>query len=624
MRFLLFLFSCSISVATSLFAQTTLFESIEYKTAYEKGTRSRSGVPGPEYWQNHASYEIKAIFNPEKSEVAGHLRVQYFNNSPDSLTQVVFKLMQNLYQRGAGRQMPVDTENLHNGIVIENVTIDEAQIEEKSIRVSGTVMRLPLQTPQGKRSITIEMDFVTPVPKTAGFRSGHVDSTSVFVAYWFPQVAVYDDIFGWDTDEYMGIPEAYNDFSDYYIELTLPSEYNVWATGKHMNPKDIFTDDIIARIRASQTAKSPVTIISEEDFRQPDGKTHTWKFKADKVPDFAWGASSHYIWQGMAANNPDASHTCWVQSAWPQGATNFDWVVDIAKKSVEAFSTSFPGVPYPYFKHISFRGTKGGGMEFPMLANNDVASDSTSTILVTAHELAHNYYPFMMGVNERKYGWWDESMTTLMESFIQKKVYKKSKTHGFFNRKVTFNYLAASHELMPVMTETSNIMKVMPSIVNFYIKGAAAFDILIDLIGEDQFYSLNRKFMEIWKGKHPTPYDFFYFINAQTGRNLNWFWSTWFFSFGYPDPGIADVVQNDEYVAVTITNEGGFPVPFKLLIMFDDDATAEQVFDADVWKNNTKKTMIRIPVIKKVKSVALDSRYSYDANPANNSFSFEE
>ncbi len=601
--------------------KSTLFESIEYTNAYEKGTRSRTGKPGETYWQNRSDYEIKARFYPDSSLIKGTLKVTYFNESPDSLNSLVLKLMQNVYKKGANRQMAIDIENIHDGIKIENVSFNGSVLDENSIAISGTVMRISLPNLiKSKTNCTLEMDFVTPIPKTSGFRSGTIDSTSFFIAYWFPQVAVYDDIFGWDTDEYVGVAENYNEFSNYHVELTLPSQYHIWATGKHTNKDDIYPAGIIDRIEQSKSSKKPVLILSEEDFKTADGKVNIWKFTAENVPDFAWGASDHYVWEGASANNPDSLHAVWVQTAYPLGAKHFNWVLSVSQKSVELFSNHFPGIPYPYFKHITFRGTDGGGMEFPMLANNNVAMDSTSTIMVTAHELAHNYFPFMMGINERKYGWWDETMTTLMESFINDYAYPRYKVRGFFNRKMSFNIISPDHDILPIITETSNIMKVMPSIINYYVKGPAAMDILMNLIGTDKFYAYTWEFMKIWSWKHPTPYDFFNFINEKEGKNLNWFWHSWFFSYGYPDLAIADAHQNESYLKIKVINAGGLPVPFKLTIDYADGRNADEEYNVDIWAKDTGSADIRIPVSGTVDKVTLDGTFSYDVRPKNNEY----
>jgi hypothetical protein len=609
-------------LCTSVFSfgqKSALFESREYKAAYERGTRSRDGLPTEKYWQNHASYDIKAEFDPTTHLITGHLSVKYFNESPDSLNSIIFKLMQNVYQKGAVRQMAVDVVNLHDGIVIRNVRFEGADIPESFVSHSGTVMSIKLPGYIRKSShCTISMDFVTPVPVTSGFRSGTVDSTSFFIAYWFPQVAVYDDIFGWDKDEYVGVPENYNDFSSYKVELKLPSQYNIWATGKHMNEKEIFSEAVLLRIEESKVSKIPVTIIDEKDFRKEDGKKHTWKFEAENIPDFAWGASDHYIWEGMAARNPNPSSLCWVQTAYPRGAANFDWVLGVAKNSVEVFSNGFPGVPYPYFKHITFRGTKGGGMEFPMIANNNIAVDSIGTIMVTAHELAHNYFPFMMGVNERKYGWWDETMTTMMESYLHEKVYPDHKINWFFDFKTSFPYLSPGHDILPLMTETSSMMKVMPTIINFYNKGPAMMQILEKYLGTRKLHLLIKEFMNTWAGKHPTPYDFYYFINNQTGENLNWFWDACFFSNGYPDLAISKAVQNESYITVTVKNIGGLPVHFLMTLYYEDGEKSDESFDMSIWKTNLEEFTFRIAVNKKVEKLHLDETQYFDSNPKNN------
>jgi hypothetical protein len=606
---------------TSFCQKSFLFESREYKTSYESGTRSRKGIPGENYWQNYSQYDIKAEFDPKTHLITGHLSVKYFNQSPDSLHSIVLKLMQNVYKKGAVRQMEVDTQNLHDGVQITNVKYNGVDIPDPMISYSGTVMTISLSKNLKQNSNgAIELDFITPVPVSSGFRGGTVDSTSFFMAYWFPQIAVYDDVFGWDKDEYVGIPENYNDFSDYSVEITLPSEYNIWATGEHMNMQDIFTREVLDRIEKSKSSENPVTLIDEKDFRKADDHKHTWKFEAKKVPDFAWGASDHYIWEGMAAKNPDASNLCWVQTAYMKDDPNFNWVLGVAKNSVEVFSGDFPGVPYPYFKHISFSGTEGGGMEFPMLANNDATPDSISTILVTAHELAHNYYPFMMGINERKYGWWDETMTTLMESYIHEKLYHHLAVRGFFNRRMSFPYFASSPDILPLMTETSSMMKVMPSIINFYIKGPAIMDILENVLGAKVFMAINKEFMHIWAGKHPTPYDFYYFVNHKTGKNLSWLWDACFFSQGYPDLAIEKASQNGQFIAAIIKNQGGLPVPFQLTITYENGNETDEEFNVEVWRDNLEYQTVRIPVTDRVEKIQLNESFFYDTNPANDEY----
>jgi hypothetical protein len=615
----LVLWSLLLTSIPALCQQTLLFETKEYKNAYSSDTRSRDGLPGEKYWQNTSEYKISAEFDPQSHLITGQLTLVYHNQSPDSLNSMVFKLMQNVYQKGATRQMSVDPAMLHDGIKISNIKYEEQEVAESSMSISGTVMnvRLPGYISQNSKA-KISMDFVTPVPKKAGFRSGTVDSSTFFIAYWFPQVAVYDDIFGWDRDEYVGVPETYNDFSNYDVEITLPNQYNIWATGAHQNPEEIYSEEILLGISASQSSKNPVMILDEKDFRKANGTQNTWKFHAEKVPDFAWGTSDHYLWQGVSVENPNTENMCWVQTAYAKGDANFEWVIEVAKNSVEIFSREFPAVPYPYFKHISFSGTKGGGMEFPMLANNYATRDTVSTIMVTAHELAHNYFPFMMGINERKYGWWDETMTTLMESYVKDRAYPEQKLLGFFNRKNSYPYLSSSHEIMPLMTETSSMMKVSPTIINFYVKGPATMDGLQNLLGTDRFNALVKRFIKVWQGKHPTPYDFFYYVNTQEQENLNWFWDASFFSQGYPDLAISNASQNGEYLTVSIQNVGRLPVPFLLTITPTSGESYDEEYNVKIWKNNPEFLVLRVPIDGKIEKIQLSKDFFYDSDPTNN------
>jgi len=354
-----------LSSISHIIAQEALYEPKEYAEAYARGTRLRTGMPGATYWQNHSNYKIVARFDPVAKVVSGHLNVTYYNQSPDTLKSIVFKLMQNVYKMGANRQMAVSEEIIHDGVEVKNIRCGTHDVGSTLNDIAPTVKRLKLQDALlPKSNITIELDFATPVPNGSGYRSGTIDSSSFFVAYWFPQIAVYDDVFGWDVEEYIGMTETYNDFSDYDVELTLPSHFNIWATGEHLNEKDIFGRKVLERIQKSKTSKEKIKILTEADFRKPDGREVTWKFSAAQVPDFAWGASDHYVWEGLSAKNPDEKNLCWVQSAYPPGAEYFDMVAEIAKTSVEILSDEFPGVPYPYFKHVTFRGTQGGAWNF--------------------------------------------------------------------------------------------------------------------------------------------------------------------------------------------------------------------------------------------------------------------
>ncbi|MDZ7607619.1 MAG: hypothetical protein U5K79_18970 [Cyclobacteriaceae bacterium] len=301
------------------YGQKPLFESRELDIGYQKSTRLRTGMPGEQYWQNHSNYTITARFQPGESKLTGKLTVVYYNESPDTLKSIVFKLMQNVYKKGANRQMPVDELILHDGVIVKNIRCggNETPAEMNSLSATVVNVNLPDELLPGA-NLTIKLDFETPIPKASGYRSGTIDSSSFFVAYWFPQIAVYDDIFGWDKEQYVGVPETYNDFSDYQVHLTLPSEYTVWATGELTNESELYSKPVLERIKKSKKSETTIRILTEKDFKKPDGNELTWKFNASKLYlYFAWGASDHYLWDGQAAQNPGPENLCWVQSAYP-------------------------------------------------------------------------------------------------------------------------------------------------------------------------------------------------------------------------------------------------------------------------------------------------------------------
>ena len=612
-------------MALSANAQITrIYESREYKQAIEQHTRTRQGLPGKAYWQNSSNYDINATFDPRKGEIWGIANIHYQNNSPDSLIYVVVKVMQNFYKKGAARQMEVPIVDITDGVHLDSVRYNGKLMSSnmRSERGTNVLLFLPDAIRSGQ-SADFSISYHLKMPLKEGIRTGAADSTSYFMGYWFPQMAVYDDIFGWDTDQYIGIPENYNDFSDYKVSLTLPGQYMIWATGKLENPEEMYPSDVLTKIRDSQTSNEVVHILTAKDWKTIRKKapgTRTWKFVAHQVPDFAWATSDHYLWDGAAAKNPDPQHTCWVQAVYPAKAYNFDEVTGIAQKSIEIMSAGFPGIPYPYFEHITFNGGSGGGMEFPMMANNESVPDMMNTMLITAHEIAHNYFPFLMGINERKYGWFDETMTSMMEEYVNKKGYPSLRPRGLYSKSFFYYNFGGRDDDLPLMTETSNIMKEMTSIFNFYTKGPIAMEALQSLIGENHFNQYVKDFMFEWAGKHPTPYDLFYYINERYGQNLDWLWQHWFFDYGYADVGIASVKQSNQMLSIDITNEGGMPVPVRLKITYSDDSTREENVSISVWKENPEHYVLNIQNNKAIKKVSIDPQAFYDVNRDNDKF----
>lgn len=607
---------------TAVLQAQQLFEPKEIIQAIEHETRTRNGMPGENYWQNTSDYFIQASYNPDSVSISGMVSVLYTNNSPDTLKQVYFKLMQNVYAKGSARAWEIKKENLTDGVEIGNLWVDSILLKHGNLHINSTLLRVNTRKSiLPKTSVLIQVEFVTPMQKSISYRTGALDSSTVFAGYWFPQLCVYDDIFGWDKNQYMLNAENYNDFSNYLVELTLPPNYVVWASGKQVNPEETFQSNILRSISKSQKSEKVVHIITNEDYEHGnvlvEADSLTWKFEAKNLPDFAWGASTHFLWDAVSAKNPTDKKLCWVQSAYPEPKKRKDDknIVHYAKKSIEHFSQTFPGVPYPYASHVSFLGGGSGGMEFPMIANN-TSYDSTFTPVVTAHEIAHNYFPFYMGINEREFGWFDEMFTTQMENNYIKTNFTKIYTRSLKSDKRYANRYNGIFSDLPLMVESIQINNRVTMVNNFYQKGNDMMNALKSVIGDANLTLYLQEFIEIWAGKHPTPYDFFYFVNAKSLVNLNWFWDKWAFRYGSVDLKIA--ASDSTFSTFIINNVGGKPVPFKIEVEYEDGSLSDAIYNAGIWEN-TNRFVWNLPENKPIKKVEIKVENDImDGNDTNN------
>lgn len=570
----------------------SIYESLEIQQALKNKTRTRAGIPGENYWQNHINYKIIADVDPQTGTITGYVNIEFTNNSPDTLRLIYLKLKQNLYQKGAKRARQILPDNVHRGVEIKMIKHDGKEITCTDHFPKGTSWQVNLTNyilPKNNTIITIE--FVTKLPSPTEIRTGAYDETSYFAGYWFPQLAVYDDIFGWDTEEYLGNSETYNNFANYDVKLTLPKDFLCWATGKLINAEEIFNPEYLKKIRKSQNSSEIIHIVQQEDLKKGKvlgkSKRNTWHFKADTITDFAFAFSDHYVWDACSANNPDTAHTCWVNVAYPANNKKYIGVIDMAKMAIEYFSNEFPGLPYPYPVHTTFNGLKGGGMEFPMMANNANSDNYERLQVITNHEIAHNYFPFAFGLNERRFGWMDEMFTTQMEIYYMNTLAEKSDIENKSWHKLRYLVYAGKYFDLPVITESSTVIKPKSQHLNFYDKTLFALQSLKSIIGEDYFIEYLKKFMITWRGKHPSPYDFFYFYNELSGQNLNWFWHKWFFSFGMINLNLKSVTSEGPKTILSVENSGGMPVPVTVKYTESNGEGIKLNFDASVWKDKT-------------------------------------
>ncbi|HMT11844.1 MAG TPA: hypothetical protein PKA39_09525, partial [Ignavibacteria bacterium] len=368
-KILLFLILCF----SRVFSQG-MYIPLEFQEAYENGTRSLDGKPGADYWQNHSDYRITAELDPVSGKLSGSAVITYFNSSPDTLDRLVFRLYQNIQKKDAMRDFIINSKDSSEGLVINALSIGKRTFSpsgDTSLEYTGTNLIVKNLSIMPGKQTTINVSWEFKIPGSEGIRMGRYDSTSFFIAYWYPQVAVYDDIDGWDMTEYTGNAEFYNDFNNYDVKITLPSDYCSWATGELQNPQDVLSANVLSRYSEAMSSSTTVNIITANDIVSAEplfnnsAETNTWHYIAKGVTDFTFAAAASYLWDGRLADS--GGKKVFVSAAYKESSLNYYEVCDISAKTIEIASRDLPGIIFPFPKITVFDGR--GGMESPMMVN---------------------------------------------------------------------------------------------------------------------------------------------------------------------------------------------------------------------------------------------------------------
>ncbi|MFI5145072.1 MAG: M1 family metallopeptidase [Ignavibacteria bacterium] len=610
--------------ASLVYSQSSLYMPLDIKQAYDKGTRSYDGTPGANYWQNHSVYDIKASIEPKTRLLRGEETIEYFNESPDTLRRIVLRLYQDLFKPGNARDDDLPPEAFTDGVLLEKLRIGDESIimtPSDSFSRKATNLTIILKEPVLPHSrVNIASSWHFTIPKGDDIRMGTYDSTTFYLAYWYPQVAVYDDIHGWDDVEYKGTLEFYNDFSDYDVEITVPNNFCTWATGVLKNPDRIMTPVTYGKYKLAQSSPEVVKIISQKDLRENNNfastfAQNTWNYKAENVTDFAFGMSDHYLWDAVSLEVEPGRYTL-ISAAYNPSSKDFYEIARMSKKIIESYSKDFPAVPFPYPSITIFNG--GGGMEYPMMVNEASSETPSGAVYVTAHEIAHSYFPFYMGTNERRWAWMDEGWAQALSFDIQFELAPERDTRDWN----VFRYLgsAGKEEDIPMMVPSDNLGRFRSYRSTSYLRPGEAYDMLRNTLGEELFGKCLREYMKRWHGKHPQPYDFFFAFNNAAGDDLSWFWKPWFFEFGYPDLGIKDVTERKGKSKITIEKIGSLPIPVCIIITYEDSTTRTLNETAGVWKSGNSVITVEDSSGKKIKSVKLGNSHIPDVNGENNSW----
>jgi len=538
--------------------------------------RSASGSPGKEYWQQKADYQIKVTLDDEKQRLIGSERITYLNNSPDALTYLWVQLDQNHFKEGSIAQVAGGSQiNADRGMSagqlkgLEGKTnrpfgydisaVKDAVGKPLKTTVNETMMRIDLPAPLLKgQSFTFSIDWafnITNVLTERG-RSGYEffpkDGNYLYeMAQWFPRMAVYDDVNGWQHKQFLGQGEFALVFGDYKVEITAPNDMVVGATGELMNADKVLSATQRKRWKDAETSKTPVLIVSEDDARaaekgKPTG-TKTWVFEAKNVRDFAFAASRKFIWDAMRVDVEGKK--VWAMSLYPKEANPLwgQYSTRVVAHTLTSYSKRTFTYPYPVA--YSVHGPVGG-MEYPMMSFNGARPQEDGTysvgtknflILVIIHEVGHNYFPMIVNSDERQWSWMDEGLNSFLEGLACLEWDRDFPATGIMPQYITGYMKTDPSKQNPIMSSSDNIL---PGTFgpNAYSKPATGLNILRETImGRELFDHAFKEYSRRWMFKHPTPADFFRTMEDASGMDLDWFWKGWFYGVEAADQAIAEV-----------------------------------------------------------------------------------
>jgi hypothetical protein len=605
---------------------------------------SANGNPGPKYWSNRVDYQLKAAIDTTSKTLSGSANITYTNNSPDALDDLWLQLDQNTYKKDARSNFSTGTAAAQHteGYQLEEVQIvRQGKVFKAAYVVTDTRMqvRLPQALAAHGGKINIRIKYHYTIPGNFGNRTDYSDTKNgkiYEIAQWFPRMCVYDDTHGWDTLPFLGSGEFYLEYGDIDYTVTLPADMIVAGSGELVNPSEVLTAKQLSRLTAARNSDKTVMIRTLADVKDPSTQLArkgnlTWHFKMTNTRDVAFGASKAYIWDAARVNLPGGKKSL-AMSVYPEeSAGDAAWgrSTEYLKGAIEYFSEKWFVYPYPVA--INEAGI-AGGMEYPGIVFDGIRSKGKSLFSVTAHEIGHNWFPMIIGSDERRFAWMDEGFNTFIDIYAND-VFNK----GEYSPKRDGEYAPAggnpADEIVPVINDPKApvIMTAADAIPGEYRHPIAyykpAFGLVLlreQIIGKDRFDHAFKNYMHKWAYKHPQPEDFFRSMENGAGEDLSWFWKGWFYNNWKLDMTIIDAVYVDndvkKGVSVTIANKEKMAMPFALEVNLKDGTKYRLQFPVETWIQNKAITVI-VPTTQEAESVRIDPDAALpDMNRANNIF----
>lgn len=616
--------------------------------------RSSNGLPGPQYWQNKADYQIKATLETDKPSISGDEVITYTNNSPDRLNELWLQLDQNIYKAGS-RSAYADgkaPEGTTDGFVLDAVSIEGGgKGDSVSYTVSDARMRVALPKPLapkgGQVKLHIRYHFTIPGDWGGRMGWGPAKAGPIYeIAQWYPRMAVYDDIRGWDTLPYLA-QEFYLEYGNFDYYVTAPSAMLVAGSGELVNPQEVLTSEQRSRLDKARASDATVAIRSPEEVGDPKSRpkkdgTLTWHYRMENTRDVVFAASAAFAWDAARINLPDKK-TALAMSLYPaesQGKEAWGRSTEYLKDAVERFSKRW--FPYPWPVAVNIAGPDNlAGMEYPGLLFDGIGDKTKDLFWVTAHEIGHTWFPMVVGFDERRHAWMDEGFNTFID------VYESDDfNHGEYGPKRDVEYAPGGgnpvDEIIPTLKDPAAppILSRADTIIEkyrhpvTYFKSALGLVLLREqILSPERFDPAFRQFIAAWAFKHPKPDDFFRAMESSAGEDLSWWWRGWYDHNWTLDlaidkiwPAEADKDDKDKPekanqprpTAITVSSHDKLVMPVVLRVDFADGSHRDYTLPAESWIRQNATTVFVEPD-KKVVQATLDPDHKIpDINRDNN------
>jgi len=615
---------------SSAYEPSELFSPLFYS---EKGNEfhSPNGAPGEKYWQNRVDYWINTSLDTTAKTITSTEKINYTNNSPDALPYLWLQLDQNTYKKDARSNFLTGfapaPEQHTDGYRIESVYVNAGNISTKAdFIVADTRMqiRLPKAVLPHGGVITFTIKYKYTIPGNFGNRTDYVDTKNgkiYEIAQWFPRMCVYDDTRGWDTLPFLGPGEFYLEYGNIDYQVTVPADMIVAGSGELLNPAEVLTPNQISRLAAARNSDKTVMIktadeVNNHSFRQSAKSTLTWHFKMLNTRDVAFGVSKAYIWDAARVNLPEGKKSL-SMSVYPiESAGNDAWgrATEYLKKSIEYFSEKWFVYPYPVA--INEAGI-AGGMEYPGIVFDGITDKGKELYWVTAHEIGHNWFPMIVGSDERRFGWMDEGFNTFIDIYASGNF-----NNGEYAPKRDGEYAPGggdpADEIVPIIADPKApiIMTAADAVPEKYrhpiVYFKPAFGLVLlreQILGKDRFDYAFKSYIHNWAFKHPQPDDFFRSMDNGGGEDLSWFWKGWFYNNWSLDLALIDAkyVGGDakKGISVTVSNKEQMAMPFTIEAKLKDGSKYRISLPVETWLQN-KAITFTIPTTTDAESVTID------------------